>query len=495
MPNQLNTPLPQPNKLIILLVGAICLLSISTVYAKSLYTQASIANLRSEPDSSADIVAKLPIGTFVTYDKDGEQWLKVTVPMGTKSIDGWLHRDILDEDKPSLAGLTDKIQQLAPEDFSGRLKWLERAAAIAPNHTPILDDLANTLETLGQKKKASQVRREIERLNKRAGSQDFLTLDEREDLKQFGWSQDFNDCKRSKDGKCQCKRGLDGVCKTLYYAPDSFHDQHLSVANVPSTLSCRKAFIDIYNAHNKLMKDSQGMALGTLTLTVPADKKPGCVEFENNLYFLQVDQRLNKAKWSIQNYLPFNLKVKVRTDDFCGNLDHIVEVDLDHLYGGGFYTLIARTQSIPTTRESFPYFEVPLKQDKNPKIRAGELQANTLVTKIWTEVTTQDNWTGEPGAQGTTVRTNEALYITRPDNNKPQKIFNEHGLGHYSYSDASIESLTIADINGDDLPDIIITAVNTGQNLLVSTGTTLNGEIIYETHMLKNPNWPSVAGC
>lgn len=62
----------QSKKWLFLNIIFIGLLSISSAFADAWYTQASISNLRAEPNSHTNIVAKLPIGTFVTVvDKKG----------------------------------------------------------------------------------------------------------------------------------------------------------------------------------------------------------------------------------------------------------------------------------------------------------------------------------------------------------------------------------------------------------------------------------------
>lgn len=145
------------------------LLSISTAFADNWYIQASKANLRAEPASHANIVAKLPIATIVKSVQSDEQWLQVTVHMD-KPLTGWVHQSVLGKDKPTLAALIVKYEQTDANDLAGRLKWLERAAAIAPEYIPVLEDLARTLDALDQRDRAHLIRQEIEKLNMRGAA-------------------------------------------------------------------------------------------------------------------------------------------------------------------------------------------------------------------------------------------------------------------------------------------------------------------------------------
>ncbi len=447
------------------LIAATILLLPLTGNAEALYTQASVSNLRAGPAGSAEIVARLPIGTFVTTAQQSEMWVQVSVPMA-KPVTGWLHRDVLVGEKPSLGGLVAAFERTDPQDLAERLKWLERAAAVAPGHTPVLLDLAKTLEALGENDKAESVRRSIADMAGRADPQDTK----------------------------YCRRGLDGLCATLYFAPDSFHDMADDLGVTGSDLSCRGGLIEIFRKNRRTMAESNGLTPDSMQFSVPAGHELTCTEFENNLHLLVVTGK-NQVGWSRRAYPVAAIRVTVKAHDAaCYGEDYVVTANPE--YGpGSQYLLVARSQSVPTTRAALPYFEVALGQTDSSGKRTGVVGANPLAAGIWTEETTEDEWIGEPGAPPQTVRSRETLYLTLPGSDEPHRVMIERGLGKYSYSEAFIESVHITDLNGDGFVDVVVSAANAGRLLMVSRGLAANGRIVWETHKLKAPIDPGVGGC
>lgn len=428
-----------------------------------LFTQASVANLRAEPARDAEIVARLPIGTFITSTEQREPWVQVSVPMA-KPVTGWLHRDMLGKNAPWLGGLMAEFERTDPQDLAERLKWLERAAAVAPSHTPALVEFAKTLEALGENDKARSVRQSIA------------------DMAERGVLQSTN----------FCHPGIDG-CRA-YYAPDSFYDLGNSWGTIDSGLSCRRELIEIFVKGREAMAEASGLTPHTIRFDVSGEYGLNCTQFESNLHRLMLIGN-NQIMWRQGGYSGSALSAMVkRTEGGCGDYDYVVEVDPFAGRERG-HLLLARSQSVPTTRARLPYFEVPFKQTDASGDRIGAVDANALVTKVWIKQTTVDGWIGEPGATPETVTSGEALYITVPGNDEPQKVFVEPGFGKYSYSHASINSVHVADINGDDFADIIVDATNSGHNLLVSKGLAQNGRIIWERQLLRPPNYTGIGGC
>jgi hypothetical protein len=108
------------------------------------YTQASVSNLRAYGEGDAEIVKKLPINTRVKILDKKVEWFYVEV--STKEFErGWINRSLLDDHPLSLEDALARYHDL-PEHNPARLKWIERASAIASDNVEVLNELVKTLQ-------------------------------------------------------------------------------------------------------------------------------------------------------------------------------------------------------------------------------------------------------------------------------------------------------------------------------------------------------------
>ncbi len=154
----------------LILFLSLFLLSICAVYVhadaqskrKTFYTQASSSNLRIDPSTDADIVQKLPINTEIEILKWGSSWVFVQV-RGDESVQGWLYEGLLAK-QPLTLDLALRQYDYFPEASPDRLKSIERAAALAPLNTDVLNKLAETLQVQGNDDQADLVLKKIQEI-------------------------------------------------------------------------------------------------------------------------------------------------------------------------------------------------------------------------------------------------------------------------------------------------------------------------------------------
>lgn len=156
----------------LLLSILVCLISIATLDVqaneksdRTAYTQASSSNLRSTSASDAEIVQKLPINTKVDILDKKPEWVFVQVS-GDESLKGWLHQSLIAAQALSLEEALKRYEDSA-QAAQLRLKWIERAAALAPEDIDVLNELAQTLRGHGEYARADAVLENIEAMKAR----------------------------------------------------------------------------------------------------------------------------------------------------------------------------------------------------------------------------------------------------------------------------------------------------------------------------------------
>ena len=107
-----------------------------------LYIQSSTANLRSEASTQSTVLIGLPIGTKGEVRKTEGEWIYIQAGEHT----GWVHTSLLTEKQPTLE---DALSQYETANRSDKRKWIERAAALAPQNKEVIAMLIEELDYQG----------------------------------------------------------------------------------------------------------------------------------------------------------------------------------------------------------------------------------------------------------------------------------------------------------------------------------------------------------
>lgn len=128
------------------------LMLLSVVGASPMYVQASRLNVRKAPDAKSKIVAKLAVGMKVDVLERKSDFVRIQ----RKKVSGWASVSLL-TDKP--VGLNDLLIKFdAAKTLEEKRRWIERAAALAPRSSEVLEHLVTTLQELGDTKALAQAR-------------------------------------------------------------------------------------------------------------------------------------------------------------------------------------------------------------------------------------------------------------------------------------------------------------------------------------------------
>ncbi len=123
-----------------------------------MYVQSSTAKLREGPDDKATDFDRLQIGTAVVVSELGPAWVRVSAGHAS----GWVSRDTLGSEPPTLEWAIAKHDAVPLEDVASRRSWAERAAALAPDDVGALERLIAALERTGDKEALARARRGLE---------------------------------------------------------------------------------------------------------------------------------------------------------------------------------------------------------------------------------------------------------------------------------------------------------------------------------------------
>lgn len=131
------------------------------------YVVAARASVRASPSEQAKTVGMLRIGAEVRTRHARAGWIHLSAPAG---IEGWARASQLGPERPSLASLLARAD--AASTPAARRPWLERAAALAPSDTKVIERLMAALEALGDKKAAHMAAKGLIAAERRALSWD-----------------------------------------------------------------------------------------------------------------------------------------------------------------------------------------------------------------------------------------------------------------------------------------------------------------------------------
>jgi hypothetical protein len=120
-----------------------------------LYVHGSTANLREMPDDKSTVVERLSIGSEVLVSELGAVWARVS----TATAAGFVARDVLGAERPTLEWALAKHDALPLDDVQGRRSWAERSAALAPEDIGALERLIEALDRAGDKKAHERAKR------------------------------------------------------------------------------------------------------------------------------------------------------------------------------------------------------------------------------------------------------------------------------------------------------------------------------------------------
>lgn len=126
------------------------------------YTHGSSTNLRNGRATYTEIAHKLPINTPVKILRKQGDWILVQV-VDDESVQGWMHRILFYWQPLSLEKALERYHY-AMENSPKRLKWIERAAAIAPRDTDVLEELVKTLQSRELHERANLVLKNLAEL-------------------------------------------------------------------------------------------------------------------------------------------------------------------------------------------------------------------------------------------------------------------------------------------------------------------------------------------
>jgi uncharacterized protein YgiM (DUF1202 family) len=127
-----------------------------------LFVIASFVNLRQEPNLSSAIVGKLPIGTEIFITAQQGDWAHIRT--GRYEFEGWIRRDLLDREVPTVNKLLEKFRQTPMHDLKERRQWAERLAALEPLELGHLERLAVVVASQSDPTALKEVQKQIELL-------------------------------------------------------------------------------------------------------------------------------------------------------------------------------------------------------------------------------------------------------------------------------------------------------------------------------------------
>ncbi len=146
----------------LLLIISVCIFSVNASNVQAAeksdqvaYTQASSNNLRSDRVADAEIVQKLPINTKIKILEKNGEWVSIQVA-DQESIQGWLHQSLLAKLPLTLEEALERYTE-TPKGNLKKLKWIERAAALAPRNREVLKVLFQALQSHKEFERAHHV--------------------------------------------------------------------------------------------------------------------------------------------------------------------------------------------------------------------------------------------------------------------------------------------------------------------------------------------------
>ncbi|HSP82038.1 MAG TPA: SH3 domain-containing protein [Myxococcaceae bacterium] len=146
---------------------ALLLVSVPASASEVRYVVASRARVYAAPSDEARAVGVLRIGAEVRTGRARQGWLQLSAPAG---VEGWARASLLGSERPSLSSLLERAD--AASTPAARRPWLERAAALAPSDTKVIERLAAVLEALGDEKAAHMASKGLIAAERRALSWD-----------------------------------------------------------------------------------------------------------------------------------------------------------------------------------------------------------------------------------------------------------------------------------------------------------------------------------
>lgn len=438
---------------------------------KSLYIQASTANLRREPSKKSGVQSKLPIGTKGIVVKRQGEW----VYFQTSKYTGWLHNSLIGEVKPTLENTLARFKNLSPRDFTERRKWIERAAAIAPKNRDVIELLVKTLEY---------------NFNE-VGFDNRSLWDYR-----YLWN---------------ARIGLEALKKkdSVYFTNKSFQDsfpQRLTFR--PTLLSCRNKIRDIGVRGAEPPSKEMIQKWWGWGREVPKEEfwptmQQNCFEFEQEKSIWSLIAKDGLASWKLIDIQP-KLTVRTYLLDSCSSEDRLGPPDarVDLSWEGPEDKrppLFFSTSEAPKTT-SFPYISLAIPNAKPvPNMvskRGNQIHRSILsgvqedfgIRSIYLESEVGELTTSEFALPNATLIIS---LVVEWDSGKRSVIHSTGGGGgKYSYIPPEITDITLTDINQDGNPDILLNEIGIGYVLFE-----INEQSIKSTHTLERPIIDPSGGC
>ena len=421
-----------------------------------LYIQSSTANLRSEANTQSNVLIGLPIGTKGEARKKDGEW----VYFQTGENIGWVHISLLTENQPTLENALSQYQNANRSD---KRKWIERAAALAPQNKEVITMLIEELDYQG----------------------------------------DHNAMRKAELG-LRALQTMDFV----YFSNKSFQDgapkDYLSL--YPSILSCREEIKELALQGAKPPSEQMLKKWGSWYREVPKEEfwsvlQQNCFEFlpEKTVWSLITKDGL--ATWKSMELIP-KLTVRSYIEEPCigeRNPPPFGQVNLSWNTSGDhqpelFFSTLHAPKDTP-----FPFIPLHPQESKpipnlvskdghqiHRKVLAGT-QKDFGILSVYLE-----EEIGDAHFDGV-IQPNSVLVtslVVEWNSGKRSILHRAVGKGKYSYYPPEIKDMTLTDLNQDGAPDFLLREEEIGY-ILIET----NQESVQTTYTIERSMPFPIGGC
>ncbi|MAA79587.1 MAG: hypothetical protein CL916_10040 [Deltaproteobacteria bacterium] len=424
----------------------------STPSVQLFYIQSSTANLRSEASVKSKVLIGLPIGTKGEAKKKEGTW----VYFQSGAHVGWVSSSLLAETKPTLDAALSQYQAARKAD---KRKWIERAAALAPQNKKVITMLIEELDYHGDSDAMKKAQ---------LGLRALQTLD------------------------------------SIYFNNESFQDgkpeDYLML--YPSKLSCREEIKAIALRGAQPPSKQMIEKWDSWFRDVPKEDywsalQQHCFEFHPDKTVWSLIAKDGLATWKSIELVP-KLTVRTYIEEPCvGDRMPPPHAQIN-LSWQDEPELFFSTLTAPKTT-SFPFIPMnPPKSNPVPNLfsKDGYQIHRSLLTgeqkKFGIHSVYLENEVGDghydDGSDPNSVLTTSL--VVEWDSGKRSILHSAKGEGKYSYHPPEIRDIVLTDINQDGAPDFLLREENIGY-ILIET----NQESVQETHTIEQSMPQPIGGC
>lgn len=423
---------------------------------QTLFTQAPTIRIRKAPNVYAEILTSPTIGSTVVAIQKQEDWIEVQHEEHT----GWVHAHLVSPTQPTVEKSLQAYHAAPTEDILEQRTWLERANALNPENTMVLQLLLHTLKDSKDTDVFNRVLRQYQA----------LLSDE-----------------------------------PIFFTNDAFTDgsliDHLEL--IPSSLSCRTILkhigLERFSENNNPQEEwSRTFAESEFW----KEAQQYCTEFQKERTVWELTHQTDSGDYTWQPaILTPSLTVITNLEEPCvGDRmgSTIAELTLRPNTDSTKTPLLYVSQIEQPTSQTLRLKQIP--QQEAVHIEESRIDNKTIRREY---LTREDN---SLSAHSVFIESEIGLLSTGEFEEKDALLsirlgvqwhsgdetilYSEKGFGKYSYFPPTISNVTIADFQKDGGTDFLF-QTGSGGYLLIET----NGDAIHKTHTVEAPMPYPVGGC